>query len=115
MMTLALQTSFHDVKSIVKLKGDYSLILLLRLPTKLNWLSAYGVPNKPSKLHFCLGDGPQWLGHRGLQGTESQSQRERERGEIQTKRAYGKRFAGGWTGGELSSGNPCQPGMRSVE
>ncbi len=65
-----------------------------------------------SKLNFLSVDGRNGWGTEGCRG---QSQREKKRGEIKTKRTHGRRFAGGWTGGELSSGNPCRPGMRSVE
>ncbi len=109
MMTLALQTSFHDVKSIVKLKGDYGLILSLRLPTKLTWLSAYGGPKQTLFFYRLMGAmvGPQ-------RGAEDKV-RERKREEKSRLRKSWQEVCWRVDGGELSSGNPCQPGMRSVE
>ncbi len=94
MMTLALQTSFHDVKSIVKLKGDYSLILSLRLPTKLTWLSAYGGPKQTLFFYRLMGAmvGPQ----RGAE--DKVRERKREEKSRLRKLMAGGLLEGGWVG-----------------
>lgn len=54
------------------------------------------------------------MGCNGWGAGDRKSESKRERGEIKTKRMVVGSLEGR-RAGKLSSGNPCRPGMRSVE